>query len=151
VKHAEAVCGGQVALGAGAMVTTDDLQAHGVGLQMVRASGTGDITRAQATEPPAGYPGIWILNAYAVCADRPDGYEVRYNDAQHVSGPTRWAEATCTGDRIMLNAGAAVDAPANVTLHSTLPMTDRTQARAYENTPTQVYWTIAAQAICALD
>jgi hypothetical protein len=151
VKTAAAVCDGQVALGSGAMVTTEDLQAHGVGLQVVRASGTGDITRAQATEPRGGYSGIWILNGYAVCADRPDGYEVRYSPSDRNHGRYRSAMAACTGDRTMLNAGAAVDAPADVTLHMVAPLNDLTRVNAYENTPTGSAWTLAAQVICAYD
>jgi hypothetical protein len=155
VKKTAAECDGQVALGAGAMVTTEDLTPHGVGLQVVRASGTGDITRAQATEPPGGgYAGRWKLGAYAVCADRPDGYEVRYSDADQAFGQLRQAEATCRDGRALLNAGAAVgttvgDAPANVTIYTTYPLESRLVALAYENTPTLASWTVAAQAICA--
>jgi hypothetical protein len=77
-KAASARCpSGQRALGAGARIGyTDGYQNdRGVSLQVARASGTGDIARAQA-RAQASYPYAWGLTAIAVCAQTPQYYEV---------------------------------------------------------------------------
>ncbi len=77
-KSASAPCpSGQRALGSGARLGyTDGYQNdRGVGLQVVRASATGDITRAQA-RAQTSYGLAWGLTAIAVCAQTPQHYEV---------------------------------------------------------------------------
>ncbi|MGH8480349.1 MAG: hypothetical protein ACREXK_12425 [Gammaproteobacteria bacterium] len=155
VQTAEARCpSGRRALGVGAEILAP-ANSHGVGLQVVRASGNGDLTRAQAHEQPQGYPYDWQLVASAICADTPEGYQVRYGESEEqASETTKYAQAYCYGQ--ITGAGAAVSnvAPGNVALYFVVPRRpsdERTNsaAAAAEITPTSEPWDfIVAQAIC---
>jgi hypothetical protein len=158
---------GKRALGSGAEILFDLSQfQQGVGLQVARASGTGDITRAQAHEAPSGYPHNWRVAAYAICATTPAGYEVRYGGSvaqgsEHVKVatvdcPEYWDYSIPGVPRKFRKqnvgmGGAVTDsAPGNVTLNGIHPwFYDLVRLRAVENTPTNLSWEgIAVQAIC---
>jgi hypothetical protein len=147
---------GQRVLGSGARINTfplDDQHQQGLGLQVVRASGPGDIVRTEATEQAAGYADSWELLAFAVCASTPQGYQVTpYGESpQRASEDLKWARIDCPGDKHLLGAGATVGiAPANVTLNDIYVFPgDGTISEAHENSPTGQTWTLASQAICA--
>jgi hypothetical protein len=150
VQTAIARCpSGQSALGTGARINHYLPQPQGLGLQVARASGIGDIGRAQAHEVPQGYPYEWQLMAFAICANTPAGYHTLYGDSvEHESQEFKNATAVCPAQ--MLGAGAAVDntAPGNVTLNAVGPLSSA-YAAAVENTYTSASWGgVVAQAIC---
>jgi hypothetical protein len=156
VQTAEAKCpSGRHALGAGAEILAPD-HPHGVGLQVVRASGNGDLTRAQAHEQPQGYRYDWQLVASAICADTPEGYQVRYGESEErESEPTKNAVAYCDEGTQVTGAGAAISnvEPGHVALYSFYPnapgVASLAAAQAAEITPLQEPWDfIVAQAIC---
>lgn len=124
VQTAEARCpSGRRALASGAEILAPTTP-HGVGLQVGRASGAGDLTRAQAHEQPQGYPYAWQLVASAICTDTPAGYQVRYSEPEErASEVTKRAVADCPEHTVLIGAGAAVSnvAPGNVALYSIRP------------------------------
>ncbi|MPY97994.1 MAG: hypothetical protein GEU97_08330 [Actinophytocola sp.] len=153
-QHAKAVCpSGKRAIGSGARVNY--ASTGEVALQIARASGSGDITRAQAREEANGYSGNWNVTAYAVCVQPPYGYEVVYGaSSNRDSESTKTAMATCPNGKRVHGAGAAtiVNAPAGVALQVVYPYNDlrRAMAHAVETTPTSADWDfIVFQAICA--
>jgi hypothetical protein len=160
VDAEEAVCvGGQVALGSGANVIVQDPDSQNgfaqVGLQVARPSGDGGIARAQGHEDANGFGGTWQVQATAICADEPAGYEVIYGESQRRdSEDFKGALAVCTGDREILNVGAAVTtaAPGAVSLQQAVPLdgVEVGLGTAVENTPTGVDWDfMVVQLVCA--
>jgi hypothetical protein len=148
-----AVCpGGERVLGTGGKIANAGGQ---VGLQVARASGSGDIARVQAHEDANGYAGIWNVTGYAICVPPPPGYQVVYGASpQTASESTKVAFAVCPSGKRVHGAGAAISntAPGGVTLQVVYPFNDLTQveAVAVENTPASQNWDyIVAQAICA--
>lgn len=176
VKTTAAVCPqGTRVLGSGAMIngsisTGPNGQPiphdQGIGLQVTRSSGPGDITRAQAQEAVGGYAYPWQLVSYAVCAHQPPGYQIVSADSPHAaSEQTKLAHAECPEywdyripslprkfRKQTVGMGAAMSsvAPANASLTGIHPyFFDTVRVRAEENTSTQANWsTIAAQVIC---
>jgi len=161
-------------VGTGAAIQLDPYDTpigdKGLALQLVRSSGPGDITRAQAREAPGGYPNDWHLTAYAICANTPPGYEVVYSDPSPDGGQTwKFASLQCPKywttingytpalvQKRMLGNGAAVDPlqPGSIALVEVDagPLTDfyRADARAIDTSFSSRPWgTISAQAICA--
>ena len=179
VKATIAACpAGTSALGTGATINfsifTDPdghpvPAAHGIGLQVVRATGTGDAVRAQAHEAPEGYPHDWHLVGYAVCAQTPYKYQIRYGGSEANGSETfkavntdecsnyvetigLWpSQRTVSKRRLIVGVGGAVTntAPGHVTLSGMQPLFwlifdekhEWVNARAYENTPTTESWT----------
>jgi hypothetical protein len=93
----------------------------------------------EAHEQPGGYPFNWRVAAYAVCATKPLGDEVR-----NETGTTTFADVSCSNRRRILGAGGVAD----TTLTMTIPLAtiDDAQAAAPRNPPGGF---IAAYAICA--
>jgi hypothetical protein len=158
MQRIAAVCpSGMRVLGSGA--TINNPSGHEVGLQVARASGTGDIVRAQAHADASGYDRAWSVTAFAVCAIKPAGYEVRYGESgRSASESTKPAEVSCSTGRRLIAAGAAVTntAPGHVTLQRSIPYSspsyNSVSAMAVENTPLGSPWAvIVAQAICVDD
>lgn len=158
-KTTEAHCSsGQRALGSGAMIRvppgSPDAAQRGLGLQVMRASGDGRLTRAQARETAAGNQYDWSLVGFAICADTPAGYVVRGNVSyQAGSEMSKHASSWCDVGEEALGPGAAVTnaAPANVMLNALeiLPGWRMVRTVAVETTPTNDDWDfIVAQAIC---
>lgn len=152
-QAAAAVCPtGKRALGSGARIGNPGGE---VGLQVARASGTGDITRGEAHEDANGYAGTWWVSAYAICVYPPAGYEVVYgSSAQQLSESEKIAFAVCPTGKRVHGAGAAISnlAPGGVSLQVIYPFNALNQVEAFavENTPTSQNWDfIVAQAICA--
>jgi hypothetical protein len=139
-------------LGVGARISSLEGQ---VDLEVARASGSGDIARAQAHEDADGYTGSWRVTAFAVCVNPPDGYQVIYGNSEQTASETyKAATAVCPGDKRVHGAGAALSnvAPPGVSLQGVVPTSDlkRVGAVAVENAPTNQDWDfIVAQAICA--
>jgi hypothetical protein len=166
VLATDAVCpSGERALGTGARIITPlpggDPEG-GLGLQVARVDALGGLARAQARIVPSGYAHwAWRLAAYAVCAPRPSGYEVRtassVEGGPYSTATSKWVPVDCpesvwfppagqTVDKLAVSVGAAVDntAPGNVTLYSATPFDD--MAKATENPATAVGWTLVARA-----
>ncbi|SEG88444.1 hypothetical protein SAMN04489712_1224 [Thermomonospora echinospora] len=142
----------QRVVGTGAMIggVADESQGQVV-LQTARASGTGDIARAQSHEDATGYGGNHWLAVYAVCMDTPQGYEVVSDpSAQQDSETYKHAVVQCPDGRAPVNAGAGIStsAPGHVSLQKVFPGS-QAEAGAVENTPTGQDWDyIVAQGIC---
>jgi hypothetical protein len=148
VQKAAASCpAGQRAVGSGAMIHYGGGR---VGLQVARPSGDGRLTRAQAHEV-GSYTGTWRMNAYAVCVDQPEGYDVQYGDSfADDSERTKSATRTCSSGQRLGTAGAITDvASGAVSLHSIYPYGNGGRVWAFENTDTSEDWDfIVAQVIC---
>jgi hypothetical protein len=155
VQKADAFCDtahGERVLGTGARVLDTSFQ---VGLQVARVDALGGIARAQAHEDASGYPFAWRLKAYAICAPRPQGYEIRTGASKESgSEPDKDAHAGCSSaDKQMLGAGAAITdvAPGHVSLQQVYPRSSlrSMDAWAVENTPLFLPWDfIIARGVC---
>jgi hypothetical protein len=155
VQLAQAHCpAGEVVIGSGGYTNGVGGQ---VGLQVVRASMNETYAYAQAHEDADGWGGTWNVWSWAVCADRPSGYEIVHGaSAADDSEAEKDAAVLCTGNRRIHSAGAAITfvAPGSATLSRVLPDPYGTgrqaNALAIENTPTSADWDfIVVQAICA--
>jgi hypothetical protein len=139
-RTAEAPCpGDKVTLGSsGAVLFEPGSSPFGVGLAMARRRAGGNSTIVEAHET-GEYQFNWRVAAYAVCATRPLGYEVR-----NESGTTTFADVSCSNGRRILAAGGVAD----TTLTMTIPLgtIDDAQAAAPWN-PAGGF--IAAYTICA--
>ncbi|MEQ4305055.1 hypothetical protein ABNF97_27365 [Plantactinospora sp. B6F1] len=150
--EARAECGSKRAIGGGARIVNPG---RDVALQVSRASASGDIFRATAHEDANGYSGNWTVDAYAVCLNRPAGYQVVMTaSAQSDSESEKIAFARCPNGTRVHGAGAAISdtAPGGVSLQVVYPANalDDVQAFAVENTPVSQDWDfIVSQAICA--
>lgn len=152
VQVAAAGClSGQVVLGTGGRVTAGDQ----VALQVARASASGDIARVQGHADADGYAEPWSVVAYAVCVNRPAGYEVvtGISDSR-ASEDEKSAFVTCPANKRVHSAGAAITdtAPGHVSLQQVYPNNGlrRVDAFAVENTPLSQNWDfIVVRAICA--
>ena len=154
-QNLEAHCDpGEKVLGTGAWVSLVNGE---VGLQVARASTTGDWSYAFAHEDPNGYQYGWYLAAYAVCAPEPAGYVVNnWPSAYEDSEPAKSATATCPAGTSLTGAGGATafNAPGSVFLNRILVdpwFNNRSaEASAIEAFATTDDWDfIVGQAICA--
>ena len=153
-RHATSVScpGAQVALGTGGRIINPGGE---VALQVARASIDGRLARVQAHEEADGYSGSWSVVAYAVCVDRPPGYEIVTGlSDQEASESIKFAEVSCPDGKQVHGVGAAVTdvAPGHVSLReiNTLDDIDRVKAFAQEHTPTSQNWDfIVVRAVCA--
>lgn len=154
-QQARATCpAGEKVLGTGAWVYPAGGQ---VGLQVARASTSGNLAYAIAHEDADGYAGNWNVLALAVCAPAPAGYEVlNAPSPESASESIKTATATCSAGKQMLDAGGATSftAPGNVSLTRILVAPfgalNWAEAIATENTATAANWDfIVAQVICA--
>lgn len=148
----------QRVIGTGARVSSNGGEVY---LQVARASGLGDIARAQGHEDANGFSGNWSVTAYAVCVDTPPGYEVVFDRSDEQASETRkTASAACPTGTQVHGGGAAVTnvAPGNIALQKISPLLipgtgtlrDLVTATAGEATPTSANWDfIVAAAICA--
>ena len=145
---------GEKVLGTGAWLSLVNGEA---GLQVARASTTGDWSYAFFHEDPDGYQYGWYTAAYAVCAPEPTGYDVNnWASTQSDSEAGKVATATCPAGTSLTGAGGATafDAPGNVFLSRILvdPQFNNRSAEAIaiEAFPTAADWDfIVGQAICA--
>jgi hypothetical protein len=155
MQNPEAHCDpGEKVLGTGAQVSVTNGE---VGLQVARASTTGNWSYAFAHEDPDGYQYGWYSWAYAVCAPEPAGYDViNAPSAYHDSEAAKTGTATCPAGTALTGAGGATsfNAPGNVFLSRILidPQFNNRSAEAIaiEAFPTAAAWDfIVGQAICA--
>ena len=121
-------------------------------LQVARASGPGDIARAQSHEDANGFLGTHWLGAYAICMNTPKGYRVAPGGVsqQRLSESHKFATVGC-GTQQNLSAGGAITdvAPGHVSLQSVFPTVTGAEVLAVENTPYNLNWDfIIARAIC---
>jgi hypothetical protein len=155
MQNPEAHCDpGEKVLGTGAQVSLTNGE---VGLQVARASTTGNWSYAFAHEDPDGYQYGWYSWAYAVCAPEPAGYDViNAPSAYQDSEAAKTGTATCPAGTALTGAGGATsfNAPGNVFLSRILvdPQFNNRSAEAIaiEAFPTAADWDfIVGQAICA--
>jgi hypothetical protein len=127
---------------------------------VARASGPGDIARAQAHEDVRSPEHLlpWSVTAYAICANKPPGYKVVLEPSeQQQSEDRKFASARCPTDssgrqRFVHGAGAAVTnvEPGFVGLTQVVPFGQSVFGEAREHTLTTQPWDfIVAAAICA--
>ena len=155
VQRADALCNraaGERVLGTGARILDTTFQ---VGLQVARVAASGDIARAQAHEDGSGYGGTWRLQAYAICAPQPQGYEIRTGaSSEDGSESDKDAHAGCgSADKQLISVGAAVTdgAPGEVSLRQVYPKSGLRgmDAWAVENEPTNATWdTMIVRGVC---
>ena len=154
-QNLEAHCDpGEKVLGTGAWVSLVNGEA---GLQVSRASTTGDCSYAFFHEDPNGYQYGWYSAAYAVCAPEPPDYEVvNASSLYEDSEAGKYATATCPAGTSLTGAGGATsfDAPGSVFLNRILvdPQFNgrSAEASAIEAFATTADWDfIVGQAICA--
>jgi hypothetical protein len=160
---------GKYVLGTGANIQSAHTTGrHQQGLQVALTVSPGHITRAQAHERPSGFGDQWRLRAFAVCANRPQGYTIR-NAVGNQTANVKSAMAECPVITIgtfpfqthrradLLGPGGSVTSIASG--HVTLDMIGRpvvdpgsseSLARAVESPESGENWVVLSRAICAL-
>jgi hypothetical protein len=155
VQSPQAHCNpGEKVLGTGGWIQDTGGQ---VGIQVARASTSGEFSYFQGHEDADGYVGSWGLLAYAVCAPAPAGYEIAQTGSPTaLSEAEKVADTYCAPGKKTLGGGGAIafNAPGNVFLtHIILAgagLSNEVLAVADENVPTAANWDfIVGQAICA--
>jgi len=146
----------QRVVGTGAVAVTARGQEDKVTLQIARPSANGDIARAQSQKVDPAYTGLHRLDVYAICVDKPQGYEVKVAPSpQKDSESIKVASANCSSGRRLLGAGGGISnvAPPHISLKRVIPSNPDegyAQVIAGEHTPTNANWDfITAYAICA--
>jgi hypothetical protein len=144
----------RVVIGTGAKVSTNSGE---VGLQVMRASMLETFSYAQAHEDFDGYFDFWNVTAYAVCVDRPAGYEIVQDPSvTDDSESPKLAYTLCPEGTKVHGAGSATgfDAPGHVALTHIIVNAygdQRVDSITTEVTPTDFDWDFTvAQAICAV-
>jgi hypothetical protein len=117
------------------------------------AIGTGAI-RATASEWGGGFAGNWSLLGYALCADRPDGYEIQSGYSSPGSNWVQGATAYCSpGKKVVGFGGQATTVPGfDVALTAIIPAAklDRVIMQAFEEEGGENdTWEAVAFAVCA--
>jgi hypothetical protein len=105
----------------------------------------------QAGEDGDGTSLSWNVVAWAVCAFRPAGYEIRAMTSATGPGTLRPATATCTGNRQVIGSGASLSAGFGQISVSNLLLAD-TSVTAWGTDDQDGFtgsWSITAYAICA--
>jgi hypothetical protein len=153
VQPVEARCPtGEVALGGGALVRNAGFQAD---LRTVAPSPNGDRFTVQGGEDVDGYAANWSVNAYAMCAPTPPGYQVVALTGQsNPTDPRKAQSLPCPAGKKAHGAGAATSptAPGGVGLEQLLVQNDLVgaQALAVMTQPVTVDWgPLRVFAICA--
>jgi hypothetical protein len=116
VQSAEARCApGDVVLGGGGLVRNPGFQAD---LRTVAPSASGDRFIVQGGEDVDGYTQTWSVNAYAMCAPRPPGYQIVVAVGGRGTAPRKTQTATCPAGTRAHGVGASTDpaAPGGVGL-----------------------------------
>ena len=107
------------------------------------------------TEVAPGMTGNWWVEAYALCANAPAGYEIASATTVQSSMGTQQTAAICTGSKRVFGTGARINNPGGqVTLQLTRSDGPRTIARATAKEDANGYsanWSLTAFAICAND
>jgi hypothetical protein len=152
VQSAEATCRpGEAVLGGGGLLRNPGFQAD---LRTVAPSPTGDRFVVQGGEDVDGYAKNWSVVAYAICAPRPAGYEVRSESpASNPTDPRKTITANCTPGKHLTGPGVATDpsSPGGIGLENMFPQPNLTtsQALAEITQPPVVPWaTMRTFAIC---
>lgn len=132
----------------------------GAGYEMNGATGdiilddlipTASTVTVQAGEDGDGTSLTWNVVAWAVCAFRPAGYEIRPGFSATAPGGLRMAQATCTGNRRVIGTGANLSAGFGQISISNL-LLDETNVFAWGTDDQDGFggsWSITAYAICA--
>jgi hypothetical protein len=152
-QSVEARCAaGDVVLGGGGLVRNAGFQAA---LRTMAPSASGDRFTVQGNEDADGYAGTWSVNAYAMCAHKPAGYNI----AVVASGgagdaPTKTTTAICAAGTLPHGVGASVEpaAPAGIGLVEFFvqpPGNTGAQAFAAMTEPTTDWGIFRVFAICA--
>ncbi|WP_030176894.1 hypothetical protein [Spirillospora albida] len=118
----------------------------------------GDGYAAQALESSAGFGGDWYLRAYAVCGDRPSGWEIRYSGGTSLPIGERRKPATvrCSAGKVVLGTGGVVsDVNRGVTFEAVTPTEEEVRVIGIED-PTDSFplppdFGVGAWAVCAAE
>jgi hypothetical protein len=137
-----------------AISAADERKVILTGLQPVVSAG-GDQYVATGSEVAPGMAGNWWVEAYALCASTPTGYEITTETTALSSNTTQQTAAVCTGSKKVYGTGARINNPGGqVTLQLTRWDGPRTIARVTAKEDANGYsgtWNVTAYAICAND
>ncbi|MFC7545688.1 hypothetical protein [Plantactinospora sp. GCM10030261] len=157
VKTAIAACpAGKVVVGGGgwvfALAAADDAKVMVTGLEPVH-SGNLDSYVASGAEVAPGMTGTWWVEAYAICAAAPAGYEVVSGSTAPSSSTVQETAAGCGGTKRAIGTGARINNPGGqVSLQLARPSGPRDIARVTAKEDANGYaatWNVTAYAICA--
>jgi hypothetical protein len=110
VKHATARCpADKVLLGGGGRLIESGVVTHRLTLQNLEVYGDEKYSVTGAEVPP-GVSGAWRVEAYAICAVEPPGYEVRaqWSPPDTESQPVQYAVVNCPAGKVPLGASASI-------------------------------------------
>lgn len=139
---------GKVALGVGGAVS--GASASELILEDLRID-TGSVTVTGA-EDGTGFAGDWQVQARAICADQPAGYERRLDDSVHSSSSTRSVTVACSAGRKVHGVGAEIlggDGQVRLTAVHAVSSTSVTASASEDDDGFSGNWKVRAFAICA--
>jgi hypothetical protein len=146
-KSVEANCpDGKVLVGTGAYVT----YGNNVRIKDITPSSTG--VEVEAFEDDDRTSSLWYVQARAICAFAPPGYEIVESQDSSGSRSREDARADCTGDNLVLGTAAEIDniSTGDVMIDTVLPTPDSVLVVANEDQDgTNENWSVSAWAICA--
>lgn len=99
-----------------------------------------------------GTAGTWTLEAIAMCAVEPVGYEIVSDTSLRSSDPRQGANAACTGNKDVIGTAAEIDGivTGDVMIDTVLPTEGNVHVAAAEDqNGTTSNWSVTAWAICA--
>ncbi|GAA2711059.1 hypothetical protein [Actinoplanes palleronii] len=121
-------------------------------LEPVRA-GTVSNYVVSGEEVASGMSGTWWLEAYALCAPAPGGYQIVSGGTAPSSSSVQQTAAVCPGSKRVLGSGGRIDnAAGQVTFQTNRSSGPRDIVRAVAKEDANGYagsWTVTAYAICA--
>ncbi len=139
---------GQVALGVGGAVNGASVSE--LLLQDLRID-TSSVT-VRGAEAEGGFAAVWQVQARAICADQPAGYERLLTDSAYTSSSTRSVSVRCSAGRTVHGVGAEIlggDGQVRLTAAHANSTTEVTVSAAEDETGYTGNWKVRAIAICA--
>lgn len=137
--------------GAYAIGVADRAKVLLTGLEPVH-SGNADSYVVTGEEVAPGMTGIWWLEAYAICAPEPAGYEIVSGSTASSSSSVQETAAVCPGSKRVIGTGSRINNPGGqVTLQTNRSSGPRGIVRAVAKEDASGYagsWNLIAYAIC---
>ncbi|MEV4417987.1 hypothetical protein [Catellatospora sp. NPDC049609] len=139
---------GQVALGVGGAVNGSAVSE--LLLQDLRIDGSS--VTVGISEHESGFDANWQVQAKAICADQPAGYERLLDDSSYDSAATKSVSVTCTAGRKVHGVGAEIvggEGQVRLTAAHANSTTQVTVSASEDDTGTTGNWKVRAFAVCA--
>ncbi|MEU8001952.1 hypothetical protein AB0B66_12385 [Catellatospora sp. NPDC049111] len=139
---------GKVALGVGGAVSGASVSE--LILEDLRID-TGSVTVTGA-EDGTGFAGDWQVQARAICADQPAGYERLLDDSAYSSSSTQSVTVTCSAGRKVHGVGAEIlggEGQVRLTAAHAVSSTSVTASATEDDNGFSGNWKVRAFAICA--